>query len=563
MLNDFESLPEPIVHGMLSFDNAGFNSKRGLRSCCLPARSRQAVLRDPPNSFTRMRHSTESTSFDRLAAAGDRSYTYQVVNEPDIPAERQPIPKPLHVLIVEDCESDAILMVHELRHSGYEPAYERVETMDAMAAAIKKQAWDIVLSDHNMPHFNSLDAMALLKKHEPNVPFIIVSGAIGEETTVAAVKGGAADYVSKSKLAHLPSAVERAVREAGQRRALRESEEIFRKLSECSPAGVFLTDTKGSITYTNPRWRTICGLALGENVGREWTQVVHPKDRAMVLEQWNGCVREGREYGQEFCLQLADGSVRWVYMRASPMHAEHGKHTGHVGTITDITERKQAEEARAHLVQKLITAQEDERRRVSVELHDQMGQGLTALMLGLNALQAPNGGKGPDAKQLRQLQELADDLMHRVHQLAWELRPAALDDLGLPSALKRYVEEWSQRSGIAADFHVSGLADQRLLPAVETTFYRVAQEALTNVIKHARADRVSVLLDYRRDSVLVIVEDNGKGFDVSTVMNSVNSLSRLGLLGMRERAMLVGAKFNIESTPGAGTTVFVSTNLET
>jgi len=477
--------------------------------------------------------------------------------------QQQAKSKQLRVLIVEDCESDAALVLHELRHSGYEPVHERVETEEAMAAALKKQAWDIVLSDHNLPRFNSLDAMAVLRKYEPGLPFIIVSGAIGEETAVAAVKGGAADYVSKTKLAHLPTAVERALREAAQRRALRESEEVFRKLSECSPAGVFLTDAAGAITYTNPRWRAIYGLASGANADREWTRVVHPKDRAGVLEQWNGCVREGREYGQEFCLQLAGETLRWVYMRASPMRSENGRYTGHVGTVTDITERKQAEEARAQLVQKLITAQEDECRRVSVELHDQMGQGLTAMMLGLNALQASSAGKGSDARQLQQLHELVNDLTNRVHRLAWELRPAVLDDLGLTSALKRYVEEWSQRSGITADFHVSGQADQRLLPSVETTFYRIAQEALTNVIKHAQASRVSVLLDYRRDSVLVIVEDNGKGFDVGTVMNSINSSGRLGLLGMQERATLVGAKFNIESTPDAGTTVFVSRSLET
>ncbi|MFZ2640047.1 MAG: PAS domain S-box protein [Verrucomicrobiia bacterium] len=471
--------------------------------------------------------------------------------------------RPLRVLLVEDCVADALLIVHELERSGYEPVHERVEAAEAMTAALKKQPWDIVLSDHNMLRFNSLDAMAILKGHEPNVPFIIVSGAIGEETAVAAVKSGAADYVSKFNLAHLPSAVERALREADQRRALRESEEVFRKLSECSPAGVFLTDAKGWVTYTNPSWRTIFGLESGEEAVREWTQVIHPKDRARVLERWNDCVREGGEYEQEFCLQLADGSDRWVYIRASAMRAEHGRYIGHVGTVTDITERKQAEQARVHLVQKLITAQEDECRRVSVELHDQLGQGLTAMMLGLNALQASKAGGGSNGRQLQQLQELVNDLTRRVHRLAWELRPAALDDLGLTSALKRYVEEWARRSDIAADFHVSGQADQRLQPSVETTFYRVVQEALSNVIKHARATRVSVLLDYRRDSVLVIVEDNGKGFDLNKVMNGINSSGRLGLLGMQERATLVGAKFNIESTPDAGTTVFLSRSLET
>ena len=152
---------------------------------------------------------------------------------------------------------------------------------------------------------------------------------------------------------------------------------------------------------------------------------------------------------------------------------------------------------------------------------------------------------------------LADQLGQEVHTLAWELRHTALDEWGLHTALSNYLEEWSERCGIAVDFHSNGLIQQRLPPYVETTVYRIVQEALTNVLKHAAARRVSLLLENRQDRLLVIVEDDGRGFNVEALMNESDSSRRLGLIGMQERVTLVGGTLNIESTPGAGTTVFV------
>lgn len=223
----------------------------------------------------------------------------------------------------------------------------------------------------------------------------------------------------------------------------------------------------------------------------------------------------------------------------------------------EIAERKRAEAARRQLLQRLVTAQEEERRRLSRELHDQLGQHLTALMLGLQSLKQPDGAPAAAGACVDRLQELTDQLMQEVHRLARELRPAALDDLGLPAALRRHAEAWSRYSGVSVDFHSREFDAGRLPAPIETTIYRVVQEALTNILRHAQAQRVSVLLERRGEHVLAIVEDDGRGFDAEAVMAAPDAQSRLGLMGMQERVALVGGSLEIESRRGGGTTVFV------
>jgi len=218
---------------------------------------------------------------------------------------------------------------------------------------------------------------------------------------------------------------------------------------------------------------------------------------------------------------------------------------------TEISKHKESEAARIELLRRLVTAQEEERRRISRELHDQTGQHLAALLLGLKTLNNSNDSESTALhKSLFQLQQLTERLVEDAHHLAWELRPAALDDLGLETAISNYVEKWSERNSIPLDFH-SGLNKLRLPPPVETAVFRIVQEALTNVLKHAEATRVSVMLEYRYDELLVIVEDNGRGFQPEVERNG------LGLIGINERVALVGGKLNIESAPGLGSTLAI------
>jgi signal transduction histidine kinase len=215
-------------------------------------------------------------------------------------------------------------------------------------------------------------------------------------------------------------------------------------------------------------------------------------------------------------------------------------------------EKRLAEAERLELLERLVQAQEQERLRLARELHDRMGQDLVGLSLGLKSLepavQEPHG-----RSTLQWLESLTAQIASNVHRTAWELRPTSLDDVGLVRALETYLADWSERFGIAVDFHSRCGDDTRFPPEVETTAYRVLQEALTNVLKHAAASTVSLVLERDDGWLRIILEDDGKGFDP----DAAASQGRLGLAGMRERLALVGGTLTIDSVRGTGTTLYI------
>lgn len=224
-------------------------------------------------------------------------------------------------------------------------------------------------------------------------------------------------------------------------------------------------------------------------------------------------------------------------------------------------ELRQKEALRGELLNKVIHAQEEERQRIARELHDETSQALTSFMVGLKVLE---GATSTDEVRQRaaELRHIVADALEDVRNLALELRPSTLDDMGLIPTLERYTRDYSQKFNITVDFHTLGFDGTRLLPQVETALYRIIQEALTNVVRHAGADTVSVLLERQAGRLLVIIEDNGCGFDADRLLRSGIQEKRLGLFGMRERAGLIGGEMTIESRPGAGTTVFVEVPLD-
>jgi signal transduction histidine kinase len=228
--------------------------------------------------------------------------------------------------------------------------------------------------------------------------------------------------------------------------------------------------------------------------------------------------------------------------------------------LSDIDPRKRAEAERAELLLRLNEAQENEQRRIARELHDQVGQTVTGLSIGLKRLEKTidtvANGKGVVA-QVRWLQGLTAKIGRDIHRAASDLRPTALDDLGLLKALATYVAEWSERFGIRVDLQVLGSGGGAIPPEVETAAYRIVQEALTNVLKHAGASSVSVVLERRGDHLRIIVEDDGNGFDPAQLSEPGDARPRLGLSGIRERLRLLGGKVTIESAPGAGTTLYI------
>lgn len=219
-------------------------------------------------------------------------------------------------------------------------------------------------------------------------------------------------------------------------------------------------------------------------------------------------------------------------------------------------ERAEREHLRAQLLEKVITAQEEERRRIARELHDETGQALTSLMVRLQMMnqQCPL----PELKpQMDELREGLAETLDNIHNLSMELRPSVLDDLGLAAALQRYVQDYNRRYLASVDLLVVGLDEERLPPPVETAVYRIVQESLTNIARHAHAKNGSVLVERRHGRVRVIVEDDGIGFDPEQVARN----GRLGVYGMKERAELLGGTLTIETEPGQGASVFVEVPL--
>jgi PAS domain S-box-containing protein len=341
--------------------------------------------------------------------------------------------------------------------------------------------------------------------------------------------------------------------------ALRESEERLTLAFAGAQEGVWDWNLEtGGVVYS-PRWKEMLGYAADEIEPHvsAWERLLHRDDRKSADEMHAQVMRGERMYEGEFRLRHREGHYIHVLSRGFPVRRDAGGPVVRiVGTHFDLTERRkaEAERIRTDLLARLVFAQEDERRRIAREMHDQFGEQLTALEHGIARLEEACVEVPGLAGAVAALAAIAQRLDRDVEQLVWELRPTALDDLGLRAALANYVQDWSARLCIDAQLHTSGLMDERLAPEVETALYRIAQEALTNVAKHASARHVEVILERRPDHVLLVIEDDGVGFDPSDMKAAP---SGFGLLGMQERAALIGATLEIEAAAGKGSTILV------
>jgi two-component system, chemotaxis family, sensor kinase Cph1 len=216
---------------------------------------------------------------------------------------------------------------------------------------------------------------------------------------------------------------------------------------------------------------------------------------------------------------------------------------------------RRALEQRTELLTRVISSQESERQRIARELHDHLGQYFAAMVIGLNAAEK-EWRRGDEGRQrLAELKAITSTVSGEVHQLSWELRPTALDDLGLEAAMANYLEKWRERFDSNVDF-LANLQGRRVSAPVEITLYRVLQEAMTNIAKHANAKRVGVVLEANAFEVRLVVEDNGNGFGRDDSCVSVGRSNGFGLLGIRERLALVGGSLIIETAPNCGTALF-------
>ena len=378
--------------------------------------------------------------------------------------------RPLRVLIVEDSENDTALLEIELQRAGYTPECHQVQTGEEMRAALDSQKWDLVIADYRMPRFDGLAALALVKQLGLDLPFIIVSGHITDETAVGAMRAGAHDYVMKDNLARLGPAVERELREAEVRRERRRAEEDLRRAHE----------------------------------------------------------------ELEMRVQQRTAELKAVNARLQ----------------TAITDRKRLE-------YELLEITERERRRLGLDLHDDLGQKLSGLALMTKGLERKLAARrAREAADAAKVHDLVQQTLTHARDLAHDLATLDFKDSDLPAALEGLARHAEELFKISCRFNTEGDIPP-LEPGIVGQLCKIAQEAVTNAIKHAKADQVGISLANGSGRITLTVRNNGLPFP-----DLQGRSTGIGLRIMNYRASLIGASLEIKSAGDQGARLTCSVPLE-
>jgi PAS domain S-box-containing protein len=345
--------------------------------------------------------------------------------------------------------------------------------------------------------------------------------------------------------------------------ALRESEERFRTIVEQSPVAIQVLSPDGWTVQVNRAWEELWGVTAADVSNYNMLQDEQAISLGTMPYVKRGFAGETVwmppvAYHTPETLKL--GRKRWFQARIYPVRGDHGDIRNVIMLYEDITERQWATEDLQRLSAQLMNAQEAERKRISRELHDELGQALTAMRINLASLESELLPTLPAAngEALVETGRMADEMLDHVRELALAFRPTMLDELGLIPTLRWYTDRYARRLGIEVELEATGLED-RLPTQIETALYRVAQEALTNIARHAQARRVRLHLMRRGAKVVVTVQDDGVGFDLEKRAGFDHPASGAGLIGMRERIALLGGTVHLQSAPGRGARLSVVT----
>jgi PAS domain S-box-containing protein len=363
------------------------------------------------------------------------------------------------------------------------------------------------------------------------------------------------------------AALERARAEA----AVREHDERLRVVAELVPDLLWAADPTGRVEWRNER--LAARLDIPSDAPQDWEQAVHPEDLLAVRAKWEHAVRTSQPYASEHRMRVRGGEFRWFLVRAEALLDDAGRVRQWLGAALDVHAERAARELlerrvrertrdlegaarlRQQLLARIDSLQDDERRRIARELHDALGQQLSAVMLAVS--QAARKCDGRAREDLNRVETLLAGVDADLDRIVFQLRPTGLEDNGLAEGVAAHAATWSRLSGVAVDVVTRGMADRRLPANVESAVFRVVQEALTNVAKHAHATRLGITLECTRRTLVVTVEDNGVGFDPEARANTPTSAPSWGLVGMKERIEALQGEFVVEGSLGNGTTVLV------
>jgi len=358
------------------------------------------------------------------------------------------------------------------------------------------------------------------------------------------------------------------------------AEEMLSKIIDGSPIPSFVINKQHNVTHWNTAIESLSGISGQEMVGtdEQWRAFYTEKRPAMadlIVDGASADEIEAYYRGKYKKSPLIDSAYeakdffpalgeygKWLHFTASPIRDKNGEIIGAIETLQDITEEKQLQENMRFYVQLITKAQEDERKRIARELHDDVSSSLLLLTQCLDTIIPNNRLRQSQAlkEKLEILRSQAVKALEHLHRCAQDLRPRILDDLGLVAALEWMAEDMEKNYGIKAHVEVIG-TERDLLAEVQLLLFRIAQEALSNIRRHAEASAAMLKLEFGDDNITMTVSDNGKGFELPQRIEDLASVGRLGIMGMYERARLLRGTLDIKSELGKGTQVVVKLSL--
>jgi PAS domain S-box-containing protein len=492
----------------------------------------------------------------------------------------------IRILILEDDASDAELMQRELRKAGVISTVKWAQNEQTFLRTLCEFVPDLILADYALPGFDGLTALRMARQRFPDIPGIIVSGAIGEEVAIETLKAGATDYVLKQRLGRLGPAVRRTLQEVEQlaerkraERALRESEERFRLLVEAvKDYAILMLDRQGRVVTWNAGAERIKGYTAEQIIGQHISRFYLPQDVAAGSPQQALAIAAERgQFAEEGWRVRRDGSRFWASVTITAVRDQAGTLCGFAKVTRDLTERKRAEEQlkqlnasleqrvaertaeaqqRADQLQalaaQLAQAEQKERHRLAEILHDHLQQLLVGCKFHLGMVRSEQEDRNL-RQALDEVDGLLDQSLDASRSLTIDLCPPILHRGNMAQVL-RWLAEW-MRSNHGLQVHVQ--SDEEADPEsgeVRMLLFQSVRELLFNVVKHAHVNEAVVELSRPNDHcVQVVVRDNGAGFDPSGSQIDSRKGSGFGLFTIRERLDWLGGSLRVESLPGAGT----------
>jgi PAS domain S-box-containing protein len=473
----------------------------------------------------------------------------------------------------------------------------------------------IVLMDVSMPDLDGFELASMIRQHPRFQRTAIIFISAVHLTDLDRLKGyqhGAVDYISvpvvpellRAKVSlfaelHRKTRQLEALNQELERRVAERTQELETKaealqglnielaqknmeldaIVHTAPDIIFSRQPNGIRDYLSDRFYEYTGAPMGSAVGMGWWDYVHPDDRERSQQRWLECVQSGKNYEVEYRLRDKNGDYRWFRARAVPIRDHIGKVIRWYGTCSDIHDSKLVEHsirdtaaelekivdertaALQRLSVRLMTAQDEERRRIARDLHDGLGQDLAVAKIVL-ARVSQLSSSGPDKQAFIDVNDTIDHAIQQVRSISHLLHPPLLDEVGLLSALRWYLEGLEERSGIETYLDVQPSSFTRLPLDLETAIFRIVQEALTNVFRHSEASKVWIGLTQTEGSTVITVRDDGKGIGKKIAEQRPDSVG-IGIGGMKQRAREFGGELRLINTqPGTLVELVIPTTRE-